>query len=207
MRAIPIDPDRRHHGPGVHVDFHWHDRRPVHPGHLHCNRVLHFPSRSLVPPILLASVALRQLYLDPVVMPEYENGAYELAYRVDPSSELSRDDILFLQGSTEFADDYSYRLVQDLAYAMMDPSLVGMRFAIEGHASAEGSFEANLSLSQRRAERIAQEIVSLGVHPERLIPVGYGESEARYPADAAEQLRRLDRRVVVYRLEEVDTRP
>lgn len=56
-------------------------------------------------------------------------------------------------------------------------------------------------LSQQRAEHIVREIVRRGgVSPSRLIPVGYGESEARHPADAAEVLRSQDRRVVVFRM-------
>lgn len=155
-----------------------------------------------MPPILWTSLALRHVFLDPLLVPGVSAGGYELAYTVDPSSEISRDDILFVKGSTSFADSYSCQVVEDLAYAMSDYSLAGMRFVIEGHASAEGSAAANLALSQRRAERIAEEIVQRGVDPQRLVPVGYGETEARYAAGAPEGLRRLDRRVVVFRLEE-----
>ena len=41
-------------------------------------------------------------------------------------------------------------------------------------------------------------MVREGIDPERLIPVGYGESEARYEADFPEYLRRLDRNVRVF---------
>lgn len=203
-----FDRDRRgFHGDrcdyrGRPIPSFWHYPRPVHPRHSHCNRTFRYPSRSHVPAILLASVALSHVFLEPVPAPDIYGGGYELAYSVDPYSELSRDDILFLRGSTEFADSRSYQLVEDLAYAIMDPGLAGMSFVIEGHASAEGGYDANLELSQLRAERIAQEIVYLGIDPARLIPIGYGETEAQYPADAPEELRRLDRRVVVYRLEE-----
>ena len=73
-------------------------------------------------------------------------------------------------------------------------------FVIEGHASAEGDYAKNLQLSQERAERISRELVRHGVSAERLMPVGYGEAEAASPADAAEADRRLDRRVVVFRM-------
>ena len=39
-----------------------------------------------------------------------------------------------------------------------------------------------------------------GVSAERLMPVGYGEAEATYPADGNEADRSLDRRVVVFRM-------
>lgn len=201
-------------GSGGYGAHHWDHARPRHPRHSFCNRALFYSSWDLVPEILWASASLNYMYLDPLVGPDvygssypigssYPSGSgYELAYTVDPSSELSREDILFRKGSTDFADRASGQIVEDLAYALMDPSLAGMRFVIEGHASAEGSPEANLVLSQRRAERIAQEVVALGVDPQRIVPIGYGETEARYPGNASEELRRLDRRVVVYRLEE-----
>nr|MBP6601249.1 OmpA family protein [Verrucomicrobiales bacterium] len=71
---------------------------------------------------------------------------------------------------------------------------------IEGHASAEGDYGKNLLLSQERAERISRDLVYYGVNPERLMPVGYGEAEAAYPANAPEPYRRLDRRVMVFRM-------
>lgn len=74
------------------------------------------------------------------------------------------------------------------------------RFVIEGHASAEGSYDSNMVLSQQRAEHIVRAIVRRGVSPYRVLPVGYGESEARHPADAPEALRSRDRRVVVFRM-------
>ena len=83
---------------------------------------------------------------------------------------------------------------------MRSSELQNEQFIIEGHASAEGDYSSNLRLSQERAERIARDLVSMGVNPDRLIPVGYGETEAQYPADAAEDLRSLDRRVMVFRM-------
>jgi len=126
--------------------------------------------------------------------------AYAVTYAVDPNSEVTRDDILFVKGSTAFEDAYSYDLVQDLAMAISDPSLANQSFVIEGHASAEGDYNQNLALSQARAERIVREIVAYGVPASRLIPVGYGENEASYPANSSDELRALDRRVAVYRL-------
>ncbi|MDF1751538.1 MAG: OmpA family protein [Verrucomicrobiales bacterium] len=173
---------------------------PVHHGHRHYNRAIRFRDRSRVPAVLLAAVDLNYLHFNQIDRNSQFQGQYELAYNVDRSSQISRDDILFRQGTTDFADQQSANLVYNLAYAMNDPSLRNERFVIEGHASAEGAYESNLDLSQRRAERIAREIVSRGVYASRLVPIGYGESEALYRADAPESVRRLDRRVVVYRL-------
>ncbi|MDF1738304.1 MAG: OmpA family protein [Verrucomicrobiales bacterium] len=183
-------------------------------------RVVRYASRDEIPPVLIGYDRLQRVELAPVSQFGYapqgrerveineapvayrNDNAYAVSYKVDPNSAVSRDDILFRQGETAFADAYSYDLVIDLAEAMRSSALQNERFVIEGHASAEGDYSQNLRLSQDRAERIARDLVNYGVNPDRLIPVGYGEAEATYPSDAAESLRRLDRRVMVFRLEE-----
>ena len=81
-----------------------------------------------------------------------------------------------------------------------DPALADESFVIEGHASAEGNYNDNLSLSQARAESIVRERVKYGVRTSKLIPLGHGENEAYCSASAADSLRATDRRVAVYRL-------
>ena len=57
---------------------------------------------------------------------------------------------------------------------------------IEGHASEEGSFAYNYDLSIRRAKAIFEQLIVLGVHPERMsyrgmgevVPVAMGSDEA-----------------------------
>lgn len=183
-------------------------------------RVVRYATRSEIPPVLIASERLDRVDLMPAQQMNYRpvaqqanryynevpdayngEGAYAVSYSVDPDSAVSRDDILFQQGSTAFADAYSYDLVLDLAEAMKSSQLGNASFIIEGHASAEGSYGANLALSQERAERIARDLVAYGVEADRLVPVGYGEAEANYPADSPESQRMLDRRVMVFRME------
>jgi outer membrane protein OmpA-like peptidoglycan-associated protein len=173
-----------------------------------------------VPAILLATVVLDRLRIQPArevnpiffgerrpvaeLPPEEYRGedAWVVSYPVNEKSMISSNDILFRQGSTQFADGHSYDMMLVLSDALNDPALKGSRFVIEGHASAEGSYDDNMALSQRRAEAIVREMVRGGISPERLIPVGYGESEARHPANAAEPSRAQDRRVVVFRMDD-----
>ncbi|MEX1049170.1 MAG: OmpA family protein [Akkermansiaceae bacterium] len=182
-------------------------------------RYVHFDSRASVPAILLAAEAMNYVQFQrvhevapvlyeevaapramPLPPPNYrDESALVLSYPVDEASMITSDDILFLQGSTQFADPYSYEIVAALAEAMKAIP-AKERFVVEGHASAEGDYGSNMTLSQQRAERIVREMVRRGVSPYRLLPVGYGESEARHPAAAAEVLRSQDRRVVVFRL-------
>ena len=184
-------------------------------------RVVRYASPREIPPVIIASRELNRVEVQPLarspygynpqapresrysnVIPQNYSGAdaYAVSYSVDPNSAMSQDDILFRQGSTDFSDAYSYDLVIDIAEAMNHPSLVNETFVIEGHASAEGDYGKNLLLSQERAERISRDLVYYGVNPERLMPVGYGEAEAAYPANAPEPYRRLDRRVMVFRM-------
>jgi outer membrane protein OmpA-like peptidoglycan-associated protein len=184
-------------------------------------RVIRYSSMQEIPPVIVASQQLQRVqvlpqaqstyslrpqvpqqgYYQNVIPPSYTTGdAYAVSYSVDPKSAISTDAILFRQGSTDFADAYSYDLVIDMANAMKAQALANDTFVIEGHASAEGDYGQNLQLSQERAERISRELVRHGVSAERLMPVGYGEAEAASPADAAEADRSLDRRVVVFRM-------
>lgn len=127
--------------------------------------------------------------------------AYEVKYDVDPESKVTRDNILFKKGTSDFADDTSVEVVVQLAKALKDPSLAKLKYVIEGHASAEGSAFANQVLSQERAEKIVSVLGSLGVDSGRLLPIGFGETQARFPADSSEALLRQDRRVLIFRLD------
>ncbi len=193
------------------------------PGYYEGNRrMVRYSSNTEIPPIIVANSHMNRVEILPAYQANYRpigqapawsaamerpaayyqnQNAYAVSYKVDPNSLVSRDDILFRQGSTAFTDAYSYDVVIDLVEAMNHQSLFSYTFIIEGHASAEGSYASNLRLSQLRAERIAQELVRYGVAPERLLPVGYGESEANYPAEAPEQYRRFDRRVLIFRMQ------
>ncbi len=58
--------------------------------------------------------------------------------------------------------------------ALMMPQLATMRFRIEGHTDAVGSRAGNVALSQRRAQSVADYLVSLGVPRSRIEVRGYG---------------------------------
>lgn len=184
-------------------------------------RYVHYDSRAAIPAILMAAQAMNQVRFQPTreiapifygrddisttyavpLPPENYRTDHSVvvSYPVDEKSMISSEDILFLQGSTQFSDPYSYDVISVMADAMKAMP-EEERFVIEGHASAEGSYESNMILSQQRAEHIVREIVRRGVSPYRLLPVGYGESEARHLDNTAEHLRSQDRRVVVFRL-------
>jgi outer membrane protein OmpA-like peptidoglycan-associated protein len=60
------------------------------------------------------------------------------------------------------------------ARALMLPQLVTMHFRIEGHTDSVGSRAMNMDLSQRRAQAVADFLVSMGIARGRLDVRGYG---------------------------------
>jgi len=126
----------------------------------------------------------------------------QVSYEVDSSSQLSTRSVKFRQGSTALADEASYRYLVNLSAALRSPELTEFSFVVEGHASAEGSAQVNLRLSQRRANAIYDFLVSQGVAPDMLFAVGHGESRARFAPHEPEYLLAQDRQVMVFRLAE-----
>jgi outer membrane protein OmpA-like peptidoglycan-associated protein len=71
-------------------------------------------------------------------------------------------------------------------------------FLIEGHTDAVGSDEDNLTLSDRRAEAVAEILMSeFGVPIENLVTQGYGEQHLKVETEAPEQ---QNRRVALRRI-------
>jgi outer membrane protein OmpA-like peptidoglycan-associated protein len=71
-------------------------------------------------------------------------------------------------------------------------------FLIEGHTDAIGSDLDNLSLSDRRAESVAQVLtVQFGIPPENLTTQGYGKQYLKIPTPEPE---RRNRRVTIRRI-------
>ena len=52
-----------------------------------------------------------------------------------------------------------------------------VKVQIEGHCDERGTVEYNLALGQRRATSIRKYLVALGVRPERLFTISYGEEQ------------------------------
>ncbi|MFA7305866.1 MAG: OmpA family protein [Hyphomicrobium sp.] len=117
----------------------------------------------------------------------------------DRMRRIDLDDINFEFGSWE-VDPGEYRKLERVARGMKrviarNPNEV---FMIEGYTDAVGSQEDNLSLSDRRAESVAEVLTEEFQVPfENLVTQGYGEDYLKVPTQAAE---RLNRRVAVRRI-------
>lgn len=56
-----------------------------------------------------------------------------------------------------------------------------VRLRIEGHADERGTVEYNLALGERRADAARRYLVDLGIDPDRLTTVSYGEERPLVP--------------------------
>lgn len=74
---------------------------------------------------------------------------------------------------------------------------------IAGHSDSTGRADYNLDLSQRRAESVAQRLISIyGIEGQRVTPVGYGEAEPIASNETREgraQNRRVEARIQIRR--------
>lgn len=69
-------------------------------------------------------------------------------------------------------------LIRKAAWLQAHPK-VSLR--IEGHCDEQGTSEYNLALGQRRAEAAKAYLASLGISPDRVIAVSYGEMQPAAP--------------------------
>jgi outer membrane protein OmpA-like peptidoglycan-associated protein len=112
---------------------------------------------------------------------------------------ISIDTINFEFGSAEIGAEQAVML-ESVAAAIRDASNAnpGEVFLIEGHTDAVGSDQDNLSLSDRRAQTVADVLSQqFSVPRENLVTQGYGEQFLLISTDGPE---RRNRRVVVRRI-------
>lgn len=83
------------------------------------------------------------------------------------------------------------RQIADLLTQVSDATII-----LEGHTDYIGSDEYNEKLGLRRAETVKQRLAELGIDPERMSTISFGESAPLYD-DKADWARALNRRVAV----------
>ena len=112
-------------------------------------------------------------------------------------SAMSFANIRFVINSTDFADETSNRQIKEIAKAM-DALPPGEKFLIEGHTCDLGTDEHNKQLSEKRADKVCAALVALGVRADRLLALGFGESEVPQTG-LTEKQRAQHRKVVIYK--------
>ncbi len=115
-------------------------------------------------------------------MDKQEQQLQEVAAQSDAMSVARTQDVLTatLKGDVMF--DFDSATVKSGAYPELDRiARVLVQYPetairVEGHTDASGSEAYNQSLSERRAEAVKNALVQRGVHPARILAIGYGES-------------------------------
>jgi outer membrane protein OmpA-like peptidoglycan-associated protein len=88
--------------------------------------------------------------------------------------------ILFGSGSAKIVGKQSFAILDDVAQALRDAPWI-KRVRIEGHTDSLGRDEANLRLSQKRADAVMAQLLRRGIDPGRMEAVGFGETRPLAP--------------------------
>lgn len=107
----------------------------------------------------------------------------------------------FKNDSTAFVDEAKERSkLNSLEVAMVSPAMANKVFIVAGHASAPGEEGYNLKLSERRAQAVRNRLIELGVKPEQLLPLGFGETRLEDTGET-DEAHAKNRRVTVVPIE------
>lgn len=102
-------------------------------------------------------------------------------------------DLRFVADSDQILQSELWRLD---AIAASLSAIPGRRFLVEGHSAAVGKAAGELELSNRRASRVAAELVARGIDPSLIMYRGLGSSHPIAPNDT-EEGRARNRRVEI----------
>ena len=105
---------------------------------------------------------------------------------------LMKDGILFDFDSDNIQDD-TKKILEEIKRYYLD-RITFKEIIIEGHTDDIGSNEYNQTLSQRRADGIANFFISEGISKEKIKTIGYGEEKPLVKNDN-DQDRATNRRV------------
>ncbi|WP_161626170.1 OmpA family protein [Hugenholtzia roseola] len=98
----------------------------------------------------------------------------EVLVRFQAARTYTLDNVHFATGKAELAK-VSYKSLEELGNMMKtNPNL---EIEIGGHTDNVGSPQANLKLSQDRAESVRQYLIKVGIQPNRIIAKGYGDTQ------------------------------
>lgn len=119
------------------------------------------------------------------------------ATRGDLGMQMSLDDVAFAPGQASLKPEAREALGKLVDFVSREP---GKHIRIEGHTDATGSPNANLVLSQRRADAVRDALIAAGVEAGRIDAVGVG-AERPVASNATADGRARNRRVDVILVE------
>lgn len=97
---------------------------------------------------------------------------------IKPTVRYSLPASSFKLGSADLPDPLK-RQLEVFAEVLKSKRGSGKVVRVEGHADASGAAQANLSLSQRRAEAVKDFLVELGADPKMIEPIGVGANSPK----------------------------
>ena len=103
----------------------------------------------------------------------YTNIESALATDVAEDKVVRLSNVQFETGSAALTANSQYELQNLADYMQRNPDMV---IEIGGHTDNTGDADANLTLSQQRADVVEQYLTNRGVAPERMVAVGYGQT-------------------------------
>lgn len=115
--------------------------------------------------------------------PEEEDAEYQVDFILPSITEPVLVDNIFYDYNKATLREESYPSLDDLVAMLNDNPFCTIE--LSAHTDRVGSQKYNLDLSQRRAQSVCDYLISQGIEPGRLEPVGYGKSE---PVVADEKL-------------------
>jgi outer membrane protein OmpA-like peptidoglycan-associated protein len=115
------------------------------------------------------------------------------ALKTDRGMVITLGDVLFEFNRAEVKATAQARMAQLADFLRQYPD---RRVSIEGHTDNIGTPAYNSELSQRRAEAVKMQLVSMGVAPDRISTVGYGK-DFPVAANDTDTNRAINRRVEV----------
>ncbi|MDR2395172.1 MAG: OmpA family protein [Endomicrobium sp.] len=98
----------------------------------------------------------------------------EPSIRVDSESEEELKTVYFAFDKSELTQDSLETLKENAAYLMRNNR---SNVVVEGHTDNRGTIEYNLSLGQRRALKVKEYYVQLGILPNRIATISYGKEK------------------------------
>jgi outer membrane protein OmpA-like peptidoglycan-associated protein len=127
-----------------------------------------------------------------------DKGFYEAEIIIgyDPATVFKLEDVHFDINKASLRPE-SFKALDKLAQVLTIKN--NLKVEIAGHTDSDGDEEENMKLSQSRAESVIKYLITKGITKERLIAVGYGESEPIAENDTAsgkQENRRTEARIL-----------
>ena len=108
---------------------------------------------------------------------EEEDADYEVDFFLPSVSVPVLVDNVFYDYNEASLKEESYPALDDLYQLLLDNPYT--QIELSAHTDRIGSQEFNLQLSRRRAQSVCDYLMSKGIEPDRLVPVGYGKEEPK----------------------------